>query len=96
MKKDKERVQDEVWTEARIRSFLDLQPPAGVNADYHRLQRAYQSMRDEDFAIFVEIFCQAGGNINARGNSGETLGEEIARHRYASEFVRILADAAAN
>ena len=49
MKKDKERVQDEVWTEARIRSFLNLQPPAGVNADYHRLQRAYQSMREIAF-----------------------------------------------
>ena len=94
MKKDKERVQDEVWTEERIRSFLDLQAPTDVDADYHRLQRAYQSMREEDFAIFIEMFCQAGGNLEARGNSGETLGQEIARHRYAGEFVRILADAA--
>jgi hypothetical protein len=49
-RKDKQKIVDEVWTEERIRSFLDLQPPAGMDADFHRLQRAYQSMRAEDFA----------------------------------------------
>ena len=37
-KKDKEKVIDPVWDEARVREFLKLEPPQGENADHHRRQ----------------------------------------------------------
>ena len=89
-RKDKKTVVDEVWTPERIRGFLDLEPPAGIDRDFHRLRRAYQSMRPDDFEGFVELFRAAGGRFDARGPDGRTLREEIERHRHGAEFLQIL------
>ena len=89
-RKDKQKVVDEVWTPERIRSFLDLLPPAGMDADFHRLQRAYQSMRAEDFAEFVAMFVAAGGRLDARGPQQQTLLEELEQHRHGAAFAEIL------
>jgi len=94
-RKDKKKVVDEVWTEERIRSFLELLPPAGVGADFHRLQRAYQSMRAEDFADFVGMFVAAGGRLDARGPQQQTLLDEVSRHRHGAAFAEILREAGA-
>ena len=89
-RKDKKKVVDEVWTEERVRGFLDLQPPEGVAKDYHRLKRAYQSMRAEDFADFVVMFRAAGGDTGSSGPDGRTLAEELGAHHYAADFLRAL------
>ena len=89
-RKDKQKVVDEVWTAERIRSFLDLQPPAGMDADFHRLQRAYQSMRIEDFADFIKLFVAAGERLDARGPEQQTLLDELERHRHGAAFAEIL------
>jgi hypothetical protein len=94
-RKDKKKVVDEVWTPERVRSFLELEPPAGVDADFHRLQRAYQSMRAEDFADFVKMFLAAGGRLDARGPDQQTLLEEISRHRHGGPFAEVLRAAGA-
>jgi len=94
-RKDKKKVVDEVWTPERVRSFLDLLPPEGVDADFHRLRRAYQSMRAEDFADFVALFVAAGGRLDARGPEGQTIHDEIARHRHGTPFLEALAQYAA-
>ena len=86
LKKDKEKVIDPVWDEARIREFLDLEPPAGENADHHRLLRAYQSMRAEDFDDFVGFFVEAGGDLAAKNRSGQTVAEILATHRYSEPY----------
>ena len=91
-RKDKKKVVDEVWTPERVHSFLGLLPPEGINADFHRLSRAYQSMRVEDFADFVGMFVAAGGRLDARGPQGLTLREEASRHRHGAEFARVLQD----
>ena len=39
-RKDKKKVVDEVWTPERVKSFLELQAPAGIDPDFHRLRRA--------------------------------------------------------
>jgi hypothetical protein len=91
-RKDKKKVVDEVWTPERVRSFLGLLPPEGIDADFHRLSRAYQSMRVEDFADFVGMFVAAGGRLDARGPQGLTLREEASRHRHGAEFARVLQD----
>ena len=95
MKKDKQRVLDEVWTEDRIRSFLNLLPALGVDADFHRLRRAYQSMRAEDFMLFLDMFKEAGMNFDAPGPDGRTLYEELATHRRAAPYIEALQNAGA-
>ena len=90
MKKDKLRVEDEVWTPERIISFLDLQPPPGLDADAYVLLRSYRSMRAEDFKIFVAHFIAAGRDLNARGSNGKSLLQIISRHRNSTEYVATL------
>ena len=96
MRPDKQKVVDEVWDDARILGFLDKAPlGAGVDADFSALLYAYRSMRPEDFRTFIEYFTQAGRNLDARGESGETLAELIAAHRHAAPFRQILEEAVA-
>jgi len=88
---DKQQVIDEVWDDARIRSFLD-KAPLGVDEDpdYSALLYAYRSMRPEDFALFIDMFVAAGRNLNARGRQGQTLVETIAHHRHGAPFRAIV------
>jgi hypothetical protein len=90
MRKDKEKVLDEVWNEDRIRSFLELEPKPGTNGDFHRLHKAYQSMRAEDFALFTDIFVGAGSDINATDASGRTVLSYIAEHRASADYATVL------
>ncbi len=90
MKKDKQKVVDEVWTEDRIKAFLTVQPADAVTADFHRLLKAYQSMRVEDFTVFVELFVAAKGCINAVNPRGETVLSILKQHRHAEPYRAIL------
>ena len=94
-KKDKEKVLDEVWTVERIRSFLDLLPPEGVNADFHRLLKAYQQMRADDFEQFVQFFAKARLDINAKDPAGKTALAIISEHRHGADYAAILKKAGA-
>ncbi len=96
LKKDKAKVLDEVWTEDRVRSFLDLQPAEGVDPDFHVLLKAYQSMRASDFELFVGFFQSAKRDINATNASGQSLLNIASQHRNSSEFVAVLQDAGAS
>lgn len=93
LRKEKKKVVDEVWTDERIRRFLHLLPPEGIDADFHRLRRAYQAMRPEDFEDFIAMFVAEGGRLDARGPEGQTLLEELARHRHGEPFAAILRQA---
>jgi len=90
MAKDKEKVIDEVWTETRVREFLDVKTAANIDADFHRLQKAYQAMRADNFAEFVQMFIDAGHNINARDLTGRTVLSYMQEHRNSGEFVEIM------
>ena len=87
LKKDKEKVIDPVWSEDRIREFLDLLPPLGENADHHKLLKAYHSMRAEDFETFVGFFVAAGGDLNAKSNEGQTVSDIMATHHYSAPYL---------
>ena len=89
-RKDKKKVIDEVWTPERVKSFLELQSPAGIDPDFHRLRRAYQSMRVEDFEDFVEMFVGAGGKLDAQGPEGLTRLEEIRSHAHGAPFASVI------
>ncbi len=95
LKKDKAKVLDEVWTEERIRGFLEIEPPAGIDPDFHTLLRAYQQMRADDFAAFIDMFVAAGRDINARNNHGESLLDIVSSHRLGEEFAVTLKTAGA-
>lgn len=90
MAKDKEVVVDEVWTEARVREFLDVKPAENVEADFHALQKAYHQMRAEDFEKFVIMFIEQQRNINAYDPQGRTLLSYIDEHATSGEYAEIL------
>lgn len=95
MKKDKEKVIDEVWTEERVRSFLNVHSHDGTDSDFHRLLKAYQSMRPEDFADFVGFFVEEGFNLDATGRDGRSVLQIVCEHRHGEPYAQILRQAGA-
>lgn len=95
LKKDKEKVLDEVWTQERVKDFLNVQSAADVEADFHVLLKAYQSMRLENFEEFVGFFVADGRNINAKGPEGETVLSIISQHRNSTDYAEILKNSGA-
>ena len=95
VKKDKQKVLGETFDDARIKTFLDVIPPKGVDADYHKLEIAYRGMHHENFATFVQFFTAAGGNLNAVGPEGKTMAKIISQHRNGSDYLAPLTAAGA-
>lgn len=95
LRKDKEKVLGESFDEARIATFLEFTAPAGVDADFHLLEKAYRGMRGENFSTFVKLFLQAGRNLNAIGPEGKTFLQSIKTHRNGEEYVIALEAAGA-
>ena len=89
MKKDKVKVLDEVWTEARIAQFLDVEPPANINRDHYQLLKAYQSMRLNDFATFVDMMRDQERDL-AASHEGKTVADIIGTHRLGSQYAALL------
>lgn len=95
MKKDKQKVLDEVWTEDHVRSFLDVRPHDGSNEDFHMLLKAYQSMRASDFELFLKFFCEQGRDVNARGQDDRSVLDIVSEHRKGSDYIAALKAAGA-
>ncbi|MEE4659052.1 MAG: PA4642 family protein [Halieaceae bacterium] len=95
MRKDKEKVLDEVWTEARVKSFLQIRSHDDVEEDFHMLLKAYQSMRAEDFAKFVGFFVDDGRNLDATNPAGKTVLDIVSQHRRSDAYAEILQQAGA-
>jgi hypothetical protein len=95
MKKDKQKVLDEVWTEDRVRSFLNVRSHDGADEDFHMLLKAYQSMRASDFDLFVGFFAEQGRNVNAPGRDGRTVLDIVGEHHHGGDYARILEAAGA-
>ena len=82
------QVTDEVWDDARVKSFLELEP-YGENADFHVLLKAYRGMRVADFERFLRFFNDSGRNLDARDSKGRTLWSIIENHRQGAEFIAL-------
>lgn len=95
LKKDKQKVIGEYFDDERIRSFLAFQPPEGVNADFHVLEKAYRGMIPENFATFVKFFVEEGRDLNAKDPHGRTLLTQIEDHRHGKEYGKTLRAAGA-
>ena len=94
-KKDKKKVLGEHFDDARIKTFLDFEPPVGVDADFHVLERAYRGMIEENFATFVRFFVEAGRNINATNPDGKTILAIVKSHRHGEDYISALESAGA-
>ncbi len=95
MKKDKQKVLDEVWTEDHVKSFLEVRPHDGGDADFHMLLKAYQSMRASDFELFLSFYRQQDRNVNARGLDGRSVLDIVSEHRHGGDYAAVLEAAGA-
>jgi hypothetical protein len=90
MRKDKEKVLDEVWTEDHVKSFLTVRPFDNTDEDFHMLLKSYQNMRASDFELFVGFFLSENRNINAVGRDGRNVLEIVSEHRLGAEYAAVL------
>ena len=99
MRSDKQKVIDEVWDDARIRSFLGKATPTHFgkalegDADFHLLLNAYYAMRANDFKRFIDYFIHEGHKVDAKNENGLTLADYLQRHRKATPFIDALKQA---
>ncbi len=96
LKKDKQKIIGEELTDERIAGFLDIQAPAGIDADFHVLEKAYRGLRGPDFKRFLAVFSAANRNINATNIQGKTLLALAQSHRNSAEYVEALKSAGAS
>ncbi len=96
MRKDKEKVLDEVWTEDHIKSFLQVKSHDAVAEDFHMLLKAYQNMREQDFSKFVSFFLADGRDLNCRNPGGQTVLGIVQQHRSSSGYGNTLRQAGAS
>ena len=92
MKRDKKRVEGEVWSEDRLAEYLDFKTYDGTDPDFHCLYRAYTRMNEETFARFVKLFRAQGRNVEAKNLEGETLADILRKHTQASDYLAVLED----
>jgi len=84
------KVEDEQWSDERIRAFLELKPVDSTNRDYHVLIQAYLHMVPSFFTRFLVFFEQAGRDINAKSDQGETILDLVSEHRRSTEYAGAL------
>jgi hypothetical protein len=89
------KVVDELWSDERVRSFLELRPYDDTHADYHVLLKAYEHMIASDFQRFINEFKKSGRNINALDREGNTFLSRVKMHQRSAEYVAILQNAGA-
>jgi hypothetical protein len=81
---------DEDWSDERLKSFLEVEPPEGVPAEYNILLRAYRGMTAELFQRFIVFYIEAGHDINVKLEDGSTFSDHVTRHRKSGEYSEIL------
>ncbi len=96
LKKDKQKVLGETFDDQRIKSFLGFEPPEGVNADFHLLEKAYRGMNADNFATFLKFFLAEGKNIDANNPAGQTLLTIASQHRHGEDYAAALKAAGAS
>ncbi|HVK98688.1 MAG TPA: PA4642 family protein [Dongiaceae bacterium] len=88
--KDKIKVIGEDLDETKVARYLDMQPIGAENADFHVLTKAYRGLPLEAFERFLQMFRDAGRDINARDSKGRTLLQLAQENRSHLEYVDVL------
>lgn len=96
LRKDKKQVIGEDLTDEQVRRFLVAEPPAGVDRDFHCLERAYRGLRAHDFERFLGFFVLDGRDINATDTQQRTLKALLAQHANAGDYIAALERFGAN
>jgi hypothetical protein len=88
---DKPKVIGEEWSDERVKGFLAIEPyDRTINQDFNALLKAYQAMRAEDFERFIGFFVEAGRDLNAVNDQGETILDLISQHRRSTAYADTL------
>ncbi|MHA7880632.1 MAG: PA4642 family protein [Saccharospirillum sp.] len=90
MKRDKQRVEGETWSDAQLADYLSFKTYDGTDPDYHCLYRAYTRMNEATFARFVRLFRDEGRNLNATNLDGLTLADLLRQHAQAADYLAAL------
>tara|TARA_B100001750_G_C15145567_1_gene416924 strand:- start:146 stop:451 length:306 start_codon:yes stop_codon:yes gene_type:complete len=99
MRPDKQKIIDEVWDEARVRSFLGKATPTQFgkdipgDADFHLLLNAYRAMRVDDFKRFLDHYLGEGHQLDAKNENGLTLAEYLIPYKKSAPFISALKQA---
>jgi len=86
---------DEEWSDDRLKTFLSLEPPASLPADYNILLKAYRGMTAELFDRFVPFFVEDGRDINVALEDGSTFLDLVSTHRKSADYADTLEKAGA-
>ncbi len=86
---------NEEWSDERLQSFLSLEPPAGMPADYNILLKAYRGMTAELFTRFLPLFTADGRDINCKLANGSTFLDLVSQHRRSEAYAEALREAGA-
>lgn len=95
LRKDKEKVLDEVWTEDHVRSYLGVRPFDGTDENFYMLLKSYQSMRASDFELFLTFFTAENRDVNAKNKDGKTVLDIVQTHRHGADYAAALKAAGA-
>ena len=90
MPKEKTTVVGEELDEIKVARFLEIEPYGEENADFHMLLKAYRGLPPEPFGRFLQMFCDSGRDINAKGLEGRSLLEVARQNIRHEEYVGIL------
>lgn len=86
---------NEEWSDDRLKTFLELDPPAGMPADYNILLKAYRGMTAELFGRFIPIYLEDGRDINEALPDGSTFLDLVSQHRKSLAYAAVLEKAGA-
>jgi len=86
---------NEEWSDERLKTFLTLEPPAGMPADYNILLKAYRGMTEELFERFLPLFLDGGHDLNSTLEDGSTFLDQVNRHSKSGAYAAALKEAGA-
>lgn len=81
---------DEEWSDERLKTFLSLEPPASLPADYNVLLKAYRGMTADLFERFLPFYIEEGRDVNVALEDGSTFLDLVANHRKSTAYAEAL------
>lgn len=87
LKKDKQKVTEEVFTEAMLKSFLSDPVASEDDVDFRRLLFAYRGMPAPAFGRFLNLFVDAGFSLQAKDHKGRDFLTYLERFPAHSDYV---------
>ena len=86
---------NEEWSDERLKTFLEVEPPAGMPANFNILLRAYRGMTADLFERFIAIYKEDGRDINVALEDGSTFLDLVSHHRKSTDYAAALTAAGA-